>query len=383
MAFSDDIARLAEQITRRVEHVNGEEATKQALILPFFTALGYDIYDPTEVRPEYIADFAIKKAGQFEKVDYAVCKDGAIVMFVEAKDKGERPEAHDGQLQRYFNATPSAKVAVVTNGTEYRFFCDLREPNIMDREAFFSFNLLSHDAKDLEALKPFHKTNFDPARIVAHAEEMVYLKAMTRIVGGLLRSPSEAFVRFLVGELDLGGRVTSRVVEKFEPITKKAIQISLVDLMTRSISQEISPPHEVAAPTAAEPDEAAAEGVPDDTPGVITTEEELDGFERVKAIAARSSVKRELRYKDVGGYFSVHLGKITWWFVRFFFNYQKAKYIVTRLSAEEVAPLAPGFQVEPLTGYLGGSRVAIKSVADLDSLASLILRCYEDEASKH
>ena len=40
--------------------------------MPLLQVLGYDVFDPREVRPEYIADFAVKKAGQFEKIDYAI-----------------------------------------------------------------------------------------------------------------------------------------------------------------------------------------------------------------------------------------------------------------------------------------------------------------------
>ena len=80
MGFTEDIAKLSEQVRKRVDQVTGEEATKMALIVPFLSALGYDIYDPTEVMPEYVADFAIKKAGQFEKVDYALAINGTIAI---------------------------------------------------------------------------------------------------------------------------------------------------------------------------------------------------------------------------------------------------------------------------------------------------------------
>jgi len=45
-----------------------EEATKNALIMPFINALGYNVFDPTEVVPEFTADVGTKKG---EKVDYA------------------------------------------------------------------------------------------------------------------------------------------------------------------------------------------------------------------------------------------------------------------------------------------------------------------------
>lgn len=71
MGFAEDIAKLSEQVRKRIDNVSGEEATKMALIVPFLSVLGYDVHNPSEVIPEYVADFAIKKAGQFEKVDYA------------------------------------------------------------------------------------------------------------------------------------------------------------------------------------------------------------------------------------------------------------------------------------------------------------------------
>jgi hypothetical protein len=118
MGFSDELRQLAEQVRRRVGNVKSEEGTKQALILPFFQVLGYDVYDPTEVQPEFVSDFAKKKSGGvFEKVDYAIHLNGAPVMLVECKVAGSEPQDADGQLARYFNATTTVKVGVVTNGT--------------------------------------------------------------------------------------------------------------------------------------------------------------------------------------------------------------------------------------------------------------------------
>lgn len=136
MVFVEDIAKVAEQVRKGAELVRGEQATKMSLIIPFFSALGYDVFDPTEVIPEFIADFATKKAGQFEKVDYAIAINGDTVMIVEAKARDQKPTAHDGQLKRYFNGLLKTKVAIVTNGIEYRFFTDLRNENVMDDEPF-------------------------------------------------------------------------------------------------------------------------------------------------------------------------------------------------------------------------------------------------------
>lgn len=393
MVFADDIAKVAEQVRKRAEAVSGEEATKMGLIVPFFSTLGYDVFDPTEVIPEYIADFAIKKAGQLEKVDYAVSISGSIVMLVEAKARDKKPEAHDGQLKRYFNGLRSAKVAIVTNGIEYLFFTDLRHENMMDDEPFFIFNILSHDQKQIENLKFFHRDNFDALVIKRQAEEMVYLNGMTQLVDSLLRSPSDEFIRFLVSQLGnigpryaIEGRITSSVIEKFRPIVKKSIQGSLVELMTQSISKEMGQSSEISSTQPIEEaddiqdeSEQASEDVK-----IETTAEELEAFEKIKSIAAQSkNYTLEVKYKDVVSYFGVNVGKTTWWFLRLYLLPTK-KSFVTRLPVSEVKALSSDFEVQEVTASLGdaASRVVISSVSDLDSLSDLILKCYETEASK-
>ncbi|MGQ9870160.1 hypothetical protein [Leptodesmis sp.] len=323
MAFTDDIAKVAEQVRKRAEEVSGEEATKMGLIVPFLSTLGYDVFDPTEVIPEYIADFAVKKSGQMEKVDYAISISNVIVMLVEAKARNQKPEAHDGQLKRYFNGLHSAKVAIVTNGIEYLFFTGLRHENMMDDEPFFIFNILNYDQKKVEALKFFHRDNFDALAIKRHAEEMVYLTGMTQLMDGLLRSPSDEFIHFLISQLsNLGSRyaieskVTSKVVQKFRPIVKKSIQGSLVDLMTQSISKEMGQSNEISSPTQLiEEVEEIHNEVEQDSEDIKieTTAEELEAFEKVKAIAAKSKAYNlEIKYKDVVSYFGLNVEKVTW-----------------------------------------------------------------------
>ena len=389
MGFTEDIIKLSEQVRKRFDQVVGEEATKMALIVPFLSALGYDVYDPSEVMPEYVADFATRRAGQFEKVDYALAINGTKVMLVEAKARGQKAEAHDGQLSKYFNALLTTKVAIVTNGVEYRFFTDLRDKNVMDKEPFFTFNILEYDTKDIDNLKFFHRDNFEVTAITNHAEEMVYVKGMTQLLGNLLRSPSEEFVRFLVAELgtvapsyEIKGRITGRIIDKFKPIVKKSIQGSLVELMTRSLSQEITQPVELEVEQEIEEEEKQQES---QESKVVTTAEEIEAFEKIKAITQTSiSYNFELQYKDTASYFGINLGKSTWWFLRLYLSSQKKSFI-TRLSVNEVKSLASNFEVQEITASLGdtASKVIISSVSDFDKLTSLILRCYEAEAAKH
>jgi hypothetical protein len=85
MDFIDHLQALAARVSKQVDMLLTEEATKNALVMPFINALGYNVFDPTEVTPELNADVGIKKG---EKVDYAILKDGQVIMLFECKSVG-------------------------------------------------------------------------------------------------------------------------------------------------------------------------------------------------------------------------------------------------------------------------------------------------------
>ncbi|HYO67980.1 MAG TPA: type I restriction enzyme HsdR N-terminal domain-containing protein, partial [Archangium sp.] len=392
MGLSEDLRQLSEQVKKRQAFIKGEEATKQALILPFLQVLGYDVYDPTETQPEYVADFAKKRGGVLEKVDYALHLKGQPALFIECKAADAAPEDHDGQLSRYFNATPSVRIGVVTNGIRYRFFTDLQAQNMMDSVPFMEFNVLSFTEREVELLRPFTKEAFNSDSIQGHAEEIIFVGKVTALINELLRNPSESFVRFLLAEVELvSGRVTKNVVERFVPIVKKAIQTTLLDMMTKSIQQEIAQPNvqapaPVAAPpappSAAESLQAAAAAVePSSSAQIETTEVELEIFRIVQRICAESSIKQTVSYKDSASYFGINLGKVTSWFLRAFTNGKK-KSLVSRVPIEQALMLAKGFEVEATPESIGKSRVYFNAPSDIEKLRALVLVAYEDEVKR-
>lgn len=396
MGLYDDLRQLSEQIKKRQSFIKGEEATKQALVLPFLQVLGFDIYDPTEVRPEYVADFAKKKSnGQFEKIDYALYVKGELGIFVECKSIDSKPEDHDGQLSRYFNSTQSVRVGVLTNGLSYRFFTDLRAQNIMDEAPFFEFNILSFSERDADALKPFTKDGFNSASVQRYAEEIISMEKITSLVDELLRNPSEDFVRFILGTLNLvSGRITDRVIERFSPIVKRSVQSALVGMMTKSIQQEIAPapasvvehtpptpsPSDGIQPLMAEA-QAAKDTAPREGAGVVTTEEELEIFRIVSRLCDESTVKVPIKYKDTVSYFGINIGVVTRWFLRVFTSGPK-KFVVTRLPVDQAAMMAPGFQVEATPESMGKSRIFFSAPADFDRLRALVIVAFEEEVKR-
>lgn len=391
MGLYEDLRQLSEQVKKRQSFIKGEEATKQALVLPFLHVLGYDIYDPTVMRPEFIADFAKKKSnGQFEKIDYALYIKEQLGIFVECKSIESKPHDHDGQLSRYFNATQSVRVGVLTNGLIYRFFTDLRAPNIMDEAPFYEFNILSFNERDAEALKPFTKDGFDSTTVQRYAEEVISMEKITTLVDELLRNPTEDFARFLLGTLNLvSGRITERVIERFMPIVRKSVQSALLGMMTKSIQQEIAPQepavieHTQLTPSnVANASAAAKEGSPaKEGAAIITTEEELDIFRIVSRLCSESTVKVPIKYKDTATYFGINIGVVTRWFLRVFVNGPR-KFVVTRLPAEQASMLAPGFQTETTPESMGKSRTYFTTAADFERLRTLVIVAYEEEIKR-
>ena len=99
MDFKDLIKQLGDRVVKLKEQIHTEEATKNAFIMPFLQTLGYDVFNPLEVVPEFVADIGLKKG---EKIDYAIFKDGNPTILVECKHWAQDLNIHDGQLLDIF-----------------------------------------------------------------------------------------------------------------------------------------------------------------------------------------------------------------------------------------------------------------------------------------
>jgi hypothetical protein len=166
MDFSEQLQSLAKKIAQQSSMITTEEATKNAFVMPFLNrVLGYDVFDPTEVIPEFTADTGIKKG---EKVDYAILKDGQVQILVECKKYSEKLSAkHSGQLFRYFSVT-NARIGILTNGAQYEFYTDLDAPNKMDEKPFLTLDLEDIDEHVVPEVLKLTKTSFDVEIIFKH-----------------------------------------------------------------------------------------------------------------------------------------------------------------------------------------------------------------------
>lgn len=102
MDFKDTIKQLGDRVEKLKDNILTEEATKNAFIMPFINALGYDVFNPLEVIPEMNCDIGSKKG---EKIDYAIMKDEEPIILIECKHWKQNLNLHDNQLLRYFTVS--------------------------------------------------------------------------------------------------------------------------------------------------------------------------------------------------------------------------------------------------------------------------------------
>ncbi len=375
MAFKDELKKLSVQVKERMVHISNEEMTKQALIIPFIQMLGFDVFNPIEVRPEYCADFGKKKG---EKVDYALFKDNEPIIFVEAKAVNENLNNHDAQLSRYFNSATEVKLAILTNGVEYRFFTDLNANNVMDDTPFLKINLLNLKDSDIENLNNLRKENFDKESLINYAEELVYTSTLNDTLRSLFSNPSDEFIRFIVKDFS-ETRITSSVIERFRPLVKKAISNAVLEIVSKGLYQQEALATKQDETLLEDIDEIIEEVKSDESNkrGVVTTEDELKGFKIVKEILEKNNRDiSELNYRDTTNYFSIYLKNTTRWIIRFNLDAGK-KNIMTKLTVESAKKNCPNYEVEQAPRSVGESRVYINSIDNLYDLEKYVVDAYD------
>jgi hypothetical protein len=288
----ESLRSIAERVKSHSSTMATEEAVKTAVVLPFLRSLGYDVFDPTEVVPEFTAD-AVGKKG--EKVDYAIRIDGEIRILIECKPISTQLEKkHLDQLFRYFTVT-NAKFAILTNGRTFNFYTDLEAANKLDTRPFFVFDVTDFNPGILSELRKFEKGAFDVSAILATAERLKYTSGVKQEISKLIEEPSEDFVR-LVSRNVYDGQMRAQVKEMFTGIVRSAFREVIMDSVKNRLSSALADTQEVIQ-TIDEPIE--------DEPDVVTTEEEREGYMIVKAIVRDTISPKRVVMRDAKSYCAV------------------------------------------------------------------------------
>lgn len=303
MSFDEKIATMMQRIPKLKEHLETEEATKNALVMPFIAALGYDIFNPKEVIPEFTADVGTKKG---EKVDYAIMKEGEMVFLIECKKaETDLSQANINQLYRYFNVT-KARIAIVTNGLIYRFFSDLEEPNKMDEKPFLELNLEEAAPNALAEVRKMAKEDFDLDQMLSTASDLKYTSEIKKILSTQFESPEDEFVRFFFCRVVPKARFVSSMKIQFTALVKKAFQQFLSEKVNNRLRSALESEKSLTEKRE-EDKENIVEVEGEQGNGIVTTEEEIEGYYIVRAIVSKEISPNRIVHRDTKSYMGILL----------------------------------------------------------------------------
>jgi hypothetical protein len=296
MDFKDQLKQISDKIARMKGSVLTEEATKNAFVLPFLQSLGYDVFDPSEVEPEFICDIPTKKG---EKIDFAIKMNGEPTILIECKHWGQDLNIHDGQLLRYYTVS-RARLGILTNGIAYRFYTDLESVNVMDDKPFLEIRMDDLKEQEIEELKKFQKGSFKIETILSTANELKYMNEIRIAVIREVHDPSDEFTKHFIRGI-YPHNISSKVLEQFKPFVKKAFAQFIDDTISERLKSVLNKQKEE--------EKTVAEQQPHiiEEEWLRETAEEVESFMMIKAICRAKIESSRLQFRNSASYFSILL----------------------------------------------------------------------------
>ena len=301
MELKTKLEQLHQRVDNLKEQIQTEEATKNAFIMPFIQILGYDIFNPIEVIPEFVCDIGTKKG---EKVDYMIMKDGEPILVIECKHWKENADAHNSQLHRYYHVS-KARFGIITNGIIYNLYTDLEKTNIMDEKPFLNINLDDLKDSSIKVLEKFTKTSYDLESILDSAESLKYIKAIRKEFETEIDNPSDEFIKLLVNRF-FDRPLTANRLSIFREYTKRALTSSINESISSRLKSALSI-NENIHDTKTKENEVLDSIDENSESKVVTTEDEIEGFQIVKAILREVISADRIAPRDTQSYFGVLL----------------------------------------------------------------------------
>jgi hypothetical protein len=173
--------------------------------------------------------------------------------------------------------------------------------------------------------------------VVSAAQELKYIGGIRRIIASEVKEPSEEWVRFFISRV-YEGRSTQRIVEQFRPLVAKALSQYVGDQVNSRLKTALdddapeSGISTAAATTTAPVVDShgpAAVAIATD-PDVVTTAEELDGFNIVRAIGVSEVAPERISYRDGKTYMAVILDNNNRKpIIRLYLNGKHVKFVTT------------------------------------------------------
>lgn len=265
------------KLTDAIELCDNEAQTRKFLIEPFFEMLNYVSND---LIPEYKADFGDRVS---QKIDYAIILNKKDTILIEAKKQSSRlTDKEAGQLNGYFNNTKNSKIAILTNGIEYRFYSDVVEPNVIDTKPFFIFNLCNYNDKDIETLISFDKRYIVVKEIVQNAQESVFIEDFENTLFKELVMPSKDLLKIIHRNMNFKTKFNEDTQGEMRKLINSSLLKALYDkkVIDESNSNSI---------------------------GILTTELEIQAYHTIRTllIQHKKISNDKIFYRDFKGFFNI------------------------------------------------------------------------------
>lgn len=267
------------KLIEAIEMSSNEAQTRKFLIEPFFFMLNYV---STDLIPEYNADFGDRVS---QKIDYAIVLNKKDTILIEAKKQNSKlTDKEAGQLNGYFNNTKNSKIAILTNGVEYRFYSDVVEPNIIDNKPFFLFNLSSYTENDIEGLLKFDKRFIKVKEIVEAAQEIVFAESFEDSLFKELLAPSKDLLKIIHRNM------------LFKTKFNEQTQGKMINLINSSLLKCLY-------------DKKVIEESNSNSQGVITTELEIQAYHIIRTLLIQNKKipNERISYKDFKSFFNISI----------------------------------------------------------------------------
>ena len=253
------------------------------MIEPFFELLNFT-KEQRDLIPEYDADFGDRISN---KVDYAIFINKKDIILIECKKcRVKLSDKEAGQLNGYFVNTKNSRIAILTNGIEYKFYSDIINPNIIDSKPFFIFNLESFTDSDIEKLLEFDKRLINIQSILQSARDIVFIENFERSFLKEMLDPSTEILKVLFKKMDLKGTMNDNVKNKMKSLINSTLFKNLFEKMlyeeTKSNSSSL---------------------------GIITTEDEMQAYHIIRTLLIQNNKipKDRINFKDQRTSFNIVL----------------------------------------------------------------------------
>jgi predicted type IV restriction endonuclease len=261
---------------QKAENCANEAQTKKFMIDPFFMLLNFRHED---LIPEYDADFGDRVSN---KVDYAIKLNKKDIIIIECKKLTSKlTDKEAGQLSGYFQNAKNSRIAILTNGKEYRFYSDVALANTMDSKPFFVFDVESYSDNDIEGLLDFDARIINVNDIITKAQESVFIEDFENTFFKEMTSPSPEFLKLMHKRMIFKTKFNEeRMTELMNSSLFKSLTEKIILHETKTNSKSA---------------------------GIITTDEEIQAYHTIRTLLIQNKKipNDRITYRDQKGTFNI------------------------------------------------------------------------------